>query len=534
MENKAKHQSRLTEELESLNHQITELRRLVVEHTPAPKLPLSIPTRITPSHLVPAETILPVHPAERAESRSLQLPRHLDEGPFGMALIDLRFRFLRVNKALCRLLGYSREELESLGLPDITHEQDVHNCAHLVEQVLEGTLPHAHIDKRFIRKNKEALWVQFTASVIRDDSGIPVCSLAIIEDITERKRAEETLQLTNQKLEAWAGELEEVSRGMSLLAEMGDRLRACLTKEETYEAVVRIAQQVCPARVGALYVVDETRSVADSVAAWGDASLLERGFPIEECWALRRGRPHWVGDTLTGLLCNHLGFPPPEGYFCVPLMVHRQAVGLLYLVPTNGEGKSGANQRLALAMADHIAVALSNLRSHESMQGQSVRDQLTGLFTLNYMEASLDQELSRALRNQRPLGLIGIDLDHFDVFNKAFGPDAGQAVIRELGGLLQANVRKEDIACRWGEQRYAVVLPQGSLEATRQRAELLRRMIRELEVHHHGDTIGHVTVSVGVAVFPVHGRTVDALLQATDGALKTARNAGGDTVAVAH
>jgi diguanylate cyclase (GGDEF)-like protein len=184
-------------------------------------------------------------------------------------------------------------------------------------------------------------------------------------------------------------------------------------------------------------------------------------------------------------------------------------------------------------MAEHIAMALSNLRLHETLRSQSIRDPLTGLFNRRFMEESLALELRRAVRNQRPLGVIMLDLDQFKRFNDTHGHDAGDTLLRELSTLVQTNIRGEDIACRYGGEEFTLILPEGSAEVTQQRAEALREAIKRLDVLHRGQPLGRVTASLGVAVFPAHGRTGEALLQAADAALYLSKDAGGDRVTLA-
>jgi diguanylate cyclase (GGDEF)-like protein len=139
----------------------------------------------------------------------------------------------------------------------------------------------------------------------------------------------------------------------------------------------------------------------------------------------------------------------------------------------------------------------------------------------------------RAARNQRPLGVIILDLDHFKHFNDTFGHEAGDTLLKELGTLLQANIRGEDIACRYGGEEFTLILPEGNLEITRQRANFLCDAIRRLDVQHRGRPLGRITVSMGVAVFPEHGRTGKALLEAADAALYKSKDEGRDRVSIA-
>ena len=183
-------------------------------------------------------------------------------------------------------------------------------------------------------------------------------------------------------------------------------------------------------------------------------------------------------------------------------------------------------------MAEHVALALSNLKLHETLRSQSIRDPLTGLFNRRFMEESLVREVLRAARNQGPLGVIMIDLDGFKSFNDTFGHDAGDTLLREFGFLLRNNIRAEDIACRYGGEEFTLILPEATLEATLERAEQIREEIKRLKVLHRDQDLGQVTVSLGVAVFPNHGTTGEALLRAADTALYRAKIDGRDRVAV--
>jgi diguanylate cyclase (GGDEF)-like protein len=181
-------------------------------------------------------------------------------------------------------------------------------------------------------------------------------------------------------------------------------------------------------------------------------------------------------------------------------------------------------------MAEHIAMALSNLKLHETLRSQSIRDPLTGLFNRRFMEESLALELRRAIRNHRPLGVIMLDLDRFKHFNDTHGHDAGDTLLRELGTLLQTTIRGEDIACRYGGEEFTLILPEGGADVIHQRAEAVREAVKRLDVLHRGQQLGRITASLGIAVFPDHGRTGEALLQAADAALYQSKDGGGDRV----
>ena len=189
--------------------------------------------------------------------------------------------------------------------------------------------------------------------------------------------------------------------------------------------------------------------------------------------------------------------------------------------------------RARLFAAERILQSQEQLISaREELRRQAIRDPLTGLFNRRYMEESLGRELHRALRNRQPLAVMMLDLDHFKRFNDAAGHAAGDALLKELGALLERSTRNEDIACRYGGEEFTVILPGMPLELGRRRAEEMRAAMKATPVEYRGQSLGAVTLSVGVAAAPDHGGTAEEILQAADEALYQAKEGGRDRVVV--
>jgi diguanylate cyclase (GGDEF)-like protein len=223
-------------------------------------------------------------------------------------------------------------------------------------------------------------------------------------------------------------------------------------------------------------------------------------------------------------------------------MEHGEILGLLhlqlgpeeaYLPQALREQRLDAQRVWTLTVAEHIALALSNLRLIETLRVQAVRDALTGLYNRRYMEQALEREVMRASRNRRMVGVIMLDLDHFKVFNDTHGHEAGDLLLRAVGDYLVTHVRAEDIACRYGGEEFVVILPEAALEMARSRAEELWKGLQALHVNYRGQLLRGATVSAGVAAFPGHGRTMSELLHAADTAMYAAKRQGRDRVETA-
>ena len=330
-----------------------------------------------------------------------------------------------------------------------------------------------------------------------------------------------------------------LNRRTTLMAELSDMLQSCLSSAEAYPIIASSAELLMPNSSGALCILSNSRNAVEMVASWKSPALRDSVFAPEDCWALRRGRIHAASDESSALSCVHVAQPRPKHSLCVPMMAHGETLGLLTVQTTrdqNDESVFGSDEsieQLAKTLAEQASLALANLKLREVLRTQSIRDPLTNLYNRRYMEESLDRELSRAVRKHTPLSLMLIDVDHFKRFNDTFGHEAGDIVLRSLGHLLQSQLRSEDIVCRFGGEEFVVILPDAPLDGARQRGEQLREATKELITEFRGQTLGRVTLSIGISTFPAHGGTGATLVEAADAALYRAKKEGRDCVVLA-
>ncbi|HEY6344193.1 MAG TPA: PAS domain S-box protein [Bryobacteraceae bacterium] len=127
--------------------------------------------------------------------------RVFEEGPLGLALVGTDYRFVKVNSALCQMVGYSETELSRMSFPDVTYPEDLPADLELAERLFRREVPFYRIQKRYIKKSGEIIWINLTASIVFDEDGKPLHGIAMIEDVTEIKRAQEET-LARQKLES--------------------------------------------------------------------------------------------------------------------------------------------------------------------------------------------------------------------------------------------------------------------------------------------------------------------------------------------
>jgi diguanylate cyclase (GGDEF)-like protein/PAS domain S-box-containing protein len=165
----------------------------------------------------------------------------------------------------------------------------------------------------------------------------------------------------------------------------------------------------------------------------------------------------------------------------------------------------------------------------DQLREQAIHDPLTGLYNRQPLDEIFDRELSLAARRHHPVSAVLGDLDHFKRVNDTYGHLAGDEILKMFGKIMKTVYRESDISCRYGGEEFLLLLPDVENATACARTEQLRAAVEATPVVFGGLTI-HVTASFGVATFPQHGRTRDALIAAADAALYAAKHAGRNQV----
>lgn len=240
----------------------------------------------------------------------------------------------------------------------------------------------------------------------------------------------------------------------------------------------------------------------------------------------------------------------------VPFVVKGRAEGLLRLAAADRRVFTDVEVEALQVLANHVAVALENVRLYRRVEQQAIRDGLTGLYNHRHFHERLLQECLHAQRYRAPLSLLMLDLDDFKRFNDEFGHQLGDEALREIGALLLRTTRLGvDLPARYGGEEFAVILPYTSAVDTapaelgppsgRRRAAppagpgalaVAERLRRTVEEHafagHGGRRYAHVSVSIGTAMLGKPSRTADELVRDADRALYAAKSGGKNRVEV--
>ncbi len=315
------------------------------------------------------------------------------------------------------------------------------------------------------------------------------------------------------------------------LVRMGAALASGTDLETAFAAVVEAALTALGAKVGAVYL----RSAGgDFVAA------AARGLPAE---VMARAKVR-VGEGLAGLAlasrrCVRApedgrvgpGEPEVETGMAVPLVGRGEVLGCLAVYDRPG-GFDAEDVETLEAFAAQASRAMEDALLQMEVERLSITDEMTGLWNYRYFRMALAREVERASRFSHPFSLLIVDIDHFKEVNDAHGHLKGDEVLKEVASRLLLSVRSQvDTVARYGGDEFSIILPETDLRGARVVAEKVRRRVGGEPVIVNGAAL-RVTVSVGVASYPMHGIGAGALLAAADRALYRAKQVGRDQVAV--
>jgi diguanylate cyclase (GGDEF)-like protein len=186
--------------------------------------------------------------------------------------------------------------------------------------------------------------------------------------------------------------------------------------------------------------------------------------------------------------------------------------------------------RMLIMLANQAGLAVENSRLFEKTVIRAHTDSLTDLWNHGYFQRLLGAEIERAKATDKPMSLIMLDIDDFKIYNDKLGHQAGDKILKNLAGLLRNQSRKMDYTCRYGGEEFTVILPHTDKKEAFFIAERLRENIEKYYFNHE-EILPHkkLTVSLGIASFPVDGSTPSELIAASDKALYQAKHKGKNT-----
>jgi len=454
--------------------------------------------------------------------------RYFDMGTVGMCVTSPEKGWIEVNDRLCQMLGYSRDELHKITWAELTHPDDLYADLDLFDQVLAGKRDAYQLDKRFIQKDGSTVHTSLYVTCHRSPDGTVRYVLASLVDITERKKAEEIIQLRLILFE------------FAVTHSLDELLQKALDEIE----------RITGSSIGFYHFVEPDQKTL-SLQAWSTRTLMEF------CKAEGKGLHYNLDQAGVWVDCVHQRKPVIHNNYAT--LPHRKGlpdghaeVIREVVVPTLRDGRivsilgvgnkpSDYDEKdieLVLYIADVVWAIVERKRAEEKIQllqaelrEQTIRDPLTGLYNRRYLNETLGRELARAERENYPISFVVIDIDHFKDVNDRFGHDAGDAILQKLSSQLMSQTRYGDIVCRYGGEEFLAILLNVTAEVAFQITERWRLSFlgSTLLLDHGG---AKATISCGITEFPIHGKSERELIVMADKAMYQAKAAGRNRVVI--
>jgi diguanylate cyclase (GGDEF)-like protein/PAS domain S-box-containing protein len=413
-------------------------------------------------------------------------------------------RFLHVNDAYCRFVGYTEDELRSMHVDDVTHPDDRGMTAEALRELACGEATHLRRwEKRYRRSDGRTVWGMLSTSVVRPEAGQHPYLMSVIEDVTDVKRAQADMA-------AVAGVIHSVVAG-----------------EDVRQAIVEAAVDVAEAASAQLLEPDRPDQLVITACAGSDFRGLRVPLdrPSATAEAFRTGEEIFVSDTAESTLVSRalLDVSGSGALMWQPIVLQGRIVGLLTLAWQEPREMVAERVRRGLGMlADEVALALAHQSLLDELARRASRDPLTDLPNRRHWHERAEREMVHARRSGEPLSVALIDLDHFKAFNDEHGHVAGDELLQAFARNASASLRETDTMARWGGEEFAILLP--CCPSGKPIDTILARVLNA--------TPGAQTCSIGYATWDGK-ESIPDLLRRADAALYEAKRGGRNRVSAA-
>lgn len=354
-------------------------------------------------------------------------------------------------------------------------------------------------------------------------------------------------QAENNKLQTVMTDIKKIDDKLRLLSARLTSLQTLtrvisksLDYNEVLKETLKVVQQVINAEKCSIWLLEENSSqlTLRECSGWKDEE--KSGFnssPAEDAGivgeALRNGRV-MVETEHRGFANTKEGAIMPSKA-CAPLKLGDKKLGIINIEKFQEDGKADQEELRMLELISTLsAVAIENSNLFKKTEMLANTDGLTKLYTRRYMENFFEAELEKSRRYGHPLSFIISDIDHFKSFNDTYGHQIGDFVLEEVAKVLKGAVRNVDLAARYGGEEFVAVLPETDYKGAFTFAERFRKLVegKIYEDQKTGQKL-RVTVSIGVASYPLHSKERTEIIKKADSALYIAKESGRNRVKVA-
>jgi diguanylate cyclase (GGDEF)-like protein len=353
--------------------------------------------------------------------------------------------------------------------------------------------------------------------------------------LRSEKIHEETILLTNgiEENNRSIASLEEKLRRYSTLKEVIESFSGLLLADDIAKAAVEKAfSTIGKGDRAMLFLTDTERQQLLLASYKGSAIVKEKTGDILDGWVLHHRTSLIVEDIKVDFRFSEEHVKAEEVFrslIAVPMMDEDKVIGLLRIDSRRELVFAQDDLRLLGIIADLAAVVMQNARLYAKIRDLARTDGLTGLVVRRHFLERFKEEMRRAARKNDPLAFLLMDIDHFKDYNDKYGHTAGDLVLKYLARTINAQVREGDIVVRYGGEEIGVLLYGRDKKEAAQEAERIRREVskKPFSLRRHEAVI---TVSIGVASYPVDASLEEELIRVADERLYKAKKLGRNRV----
>src|SRR3990167_8685810 len=335
--------------------------------------------------------------------------------------------------------------------------------------------------------------------------------------------------------ESFASEHDQRIRQLATFSELGKALTSTLDLKEILNIVMEKISEMLQPKNWSLLLVDEEKNdlYFEIVVGEGADKLRDIRLKVGEGiagWVAREGVSLLVPDVNKDPRFSKKGDESikfvTKSIVCVPLKSKGKCLGVIELINKMSEGESFKEEDLLLlnTLADYTAIAIENAKFFQKIQELTITDDLTKLYNSRYLYRFLDYEVERARRYKSKVAMVFFDLDKFKDVNDTHGHLLGSKLLSEVARLIFDDLRKVDIACRYGGDEFIIVMPQTSKKHAYEAAEKLRASLAAHTFLQSAALNLHLTASFGVASIPDDAQAAEELIQKADQAMYRVKN----------
>jgi diguanylate cyclase (GGDEF)-like protein len=362
--------------------------------------------------------------------------------------------------------------------------------------------------------------------------------LEFIAMLAERAAVSLTTAILHEKTEADRRELDKTIKNLSILYNTGRAMIEINDLKNLLKFILNQAIKTMNAQKGSLMLYDQqTERLEVRVVRGLPDEKIEEAINSGEkscaTFAVGEGiagkvfgakEPIIVNSTQTDKRYTQSEGSNVESIICLPLVASEEAIGVINITNKIGEEQfTPEDLDLLTALGNLAAVAINNAR----LQELAVTDELTSLYVRRYFNVKLDAEIKRAKRYNSELSLAICDLDHFKLVNDTYGHQMGDIVLKSVAVILKSTVREIDSPTRYGGEEFAIIFPETDIDGASAVCERIRGKIEKMVVQ---GLPRKISISIGLAIFPLHADDSPGLIQAADTALYQAKSQGRNRI----